>query len=89
MELAARLLGLKKISSEAWLQMEADRDLIVSLMTLQQHFCIAECSISNPGRKSRIEGFIQHIQAMPFGVICFNEAGVRLYHDLAKQKPVF
>ena len=80
---------LKKISSEARLQMEADRDLIVSLMTLQRHFCIAECSISNPGRKSRIEGFIQHIHAMPFGVICFNEAGVRLYHDLAKQTPVF
>ena len=26
---------------------------------------------------------------MPFGAICFNEAGVRLYHDLAKQTPVF
>ena len=58
-------------------------------MTLQRHFCIAECSISNPGRKSCIEGIIQHIRAMPFGIICFNEAGVRLYHDLAKQKPVF
>ncbi|KAL5517536.1 hypothetical protein EMCRGX_G003095 [Ephydatia muelleri] len=36
-----------------------------------------------------LQGFIQFIHASPFGVICFNEAGVRLYHEVAKYCPVF
>ena len=38
---------------------------------------------------SPIPGYIQYIQASPFGVTCFNETGVRLYHEVAKYSPVF
>ena len=83
---------LQKISSEARLQLEEDRNLIVSLMSLQKHFCAAELCITNSEthrKASPIEGFIQYIHAMPFSVICFNQAAVRLYHDIARRSPIF
>ena len=82
---------LQKISSEARLQLEEDRNLIVSLMSLQNHFCTAELCISDPEmprKASSIEGFIQYINAMPFSVICVNQAAFRLHHDIARS-PIF
>ena len=83
---------LQKISSEARLQLEEDQNLIVSVMSLQKHFCTAELCISDPEtphKASSIEGFIQYMNAMPFSVICFNQAAVRLYHDIARRSPIF
>ena len=35
-----------------------------------------------------VKGFIQHIHVLPFSVICYNEASVRLYHEV-KHSPLF
>ena len=29
------------------------------------------------------------IQVSPFAVVCFNDAAVRLYHEVAKSNPIF
>ena len=49
----------------------------------------ANLNITFNRKDSPVKGFIQHIHASPFAVICFNEAAVRLYHEVAKQTAVF
>ena len=84
---------IRKISSETRLLQQDDRDFITSLMILQRKL-INEDTVSSSKfglhrPDSPIPGYIQYIQASPFGVICFNETGVRLYHEVAKYSPVF
>ena len=78
---------LQKISSQARLQLEKDKDLITSLLVLQKMFLNSMPSVNIMRPDSPVRGFIQHIHAYPFGVICFNEVAVRLYHDLAPKVP--
>lgn len=61
------------------------------MMILQNDFVVAESAVTNElSRKGcPVEGYIQHISASPFSVICFNEAGVRLYHEVAKISTTF
>ncbi|KAL5502919.1 hypothetical protein EMCRGX_G009777 [Ephydatia muelleri] len=80
---------LQKISSQARLQLEEDKDLITSLLVLQKMFLNSMPSVNIMRPDSPVRGFIQHIHAYPFGVICFNEVAVRLYHDLAPKSPIF
>ena len=75
---------IRKISSEARLAMQCDKDLIMSLLILQTEFLMESVS----SNKS-VKGFIQHINVAPFSVICYNEASVRLYHEIAKSSPLF
>jgi hypothetical protein len=83
---------LQKVSSDARLQLQEDRDLIMSLLLLKKKLIALE-SANVAGnikrKKSPVKGFIQHVHASPFSVICFNEAAVRLYHEIAKQGAVF
>ena len=83
---------VRKVSSEARLLQEPDRDLLTSLLLIQKTMLASETTNSNTELtrcNSPVKGFIQFIHASPFGVICFNEAGVRLYHEVAKYCPVF
>ena len=71
---------------------EPDRDLLTSLLLIQKTMLASETTNSNTELtqcNSPVKRFIQFIHASPFGVICFNEAGVRLYHEVAKYCPVF
>ena len=48
------------------------------------------CRLSQEfNQKPAVCGYIQCIQASPFAVVCFNDAAVRLYHEVAKRKPIF
>ena len=80
---------LQKISSQARLQLEEDKDLITSLLVLQKMFLNSMPSVNIMRPDSPVRGFIQHIHAYPFGVICFNEVAVRLHHDLTPKSPIF
>ena len=64
----------------------------MSLLLLQTKYISVESGnicVNINGKDSAVKGFIQHIHASPFAVICFNEAAVRLYHEVAKQTAVF
>ena len=71
---------IQKISSEGNLKKQNHPDLLQSLLKLSKHM-----KESCPGK---IPGYIQRIIAEPFGVICFSEDSVRLYH-LAKTQSLF
>ena len=75
---------LQKISSEARLQLQEDKDLILSLLMLQRRIVETENVHTALPSSCLVKGFIQHIQAYPFSVTCLNQAAVRLYHDVAK-----
>ena len=78
---------IRKISSEARLVLQCDKDLIASLMILKTNIIKSECEFVVKPRV--VKGFIQHIHVSPFSVICYNEASVRLYHEVAKHSPLF
>ena len=56
----------------------------MSLLILQTEYLMESVS-SNES----VKGFIQHIHVAPFSVICYNEASVRLYHEIAKSSTLF
>ena len=93
MKLGAPYLYYKKISSDARINLQEDTDLIMSLLLLKSKLISvdsANLNITFNRKDSPVKGFIQHIHASPFAVICFNnEAAVRLYHEVAKQTAVF
>ena len=72
---------IQKISSEANLDKQLHSDLLTSLKCL--HRVMKD---SHPGK---LAGYIQRIEAEPFGVMCFTKEGVRLYHHLAKRQCIF
>ena len=78
---------MRKISSEARLALQFDKDLIASLLLLRN--CIIKSEDESIAKPRVVKGFIQHIHAVPFSVICFNEASVRLYHEVSKNSPLF
>ena len=81
---------LKKISSESRLVQQEHSDLITSLSILRKKLIENESKTQALNKKNTpIQGFIQCIQAHPFSVICFNDTGVRLYHQMAKYSPIF
>ena len=57
---------------------------MMSLLRLQNELILQSASSDKC-----VRGFIQHIDAAPFGVICYNEVSVRLYHEVAKSSPLF
>eukprot|EP00731_Ephydatia_muelleri_P021183 Em0013g910a len=63
---------MRKISSEARLALRFDEDLIASLLLLRN--CIIKSENESIAKPRVVKGFIQHIHASPFSVICFNEA---------------
>ena len=78
---------MRKISSEARIALQFDKDLIASLLLLKN--CIIKSENESIAKPRVVKGFIQHIHASPFSVICFNEASVRLYHEVSKNSPLF
>ena len=66
---------MRKISSEARLALQFDKDLIASLLLLKN--CIIKSENESIAKSRVVKGFIQHIHASPFSVICFNEASRR------------
>ena len=79
---------MRNISSEARLALKLDKDLIASLLLLRN--CIIESENESIAKLRVVKGFIQHIHASPpFSVICFNEASVRLHHEVSKNLPLF
>ena len=83
--------ALRKISSEARLALQEDENLVSSLLILKQIFELDEAKLVKEefNQKPAVCGYIQCIQASPFAVICFNDAAVRLYHEVAKRNPIF
>ena len=79
--IGSSLSVIQKISSEANLDKQLHPDLLTSLKCL--HRVMKD---SHPGK---LAGYIQRIEAEPFGVMCFTEEGVRLYHHLAKRQCIF
>ena len=55
---------------------------------LKRSLLLANVAGNIKRKKSPVKAFIQHVHASPFSVICFNEAAVRLYHEIAKQGAV-
>ena len=82
---------LRKISSEARLALQDDKNLISSPLILKKDIERDEPKLyegeNNP--TPAVSGYIQCIQASPFAVICFNDAAVRLYHEVAKTNSIF
>lgn len=68
---------LQKISSESRHIHERDPDFITSLRIMSEE------------ENDESSKYIQCIQAVPFMVICFNETGVRLYHELAPSGTIY
>ena len=56
-------------------------------MILKTNIIKSECEFVVKPRV--VKGSIQHIHVSPFSVICYNEASVRLYHEVAKHSPLF
>eukprot|EP00731_Ephydatia_muelleri_P021721 Em0014g312a len=78
---------MRTISSEARLALQFNKDLIASLLLLKN--CIIKSENESIAKPRVVKGFIQHIHASPFSVICFNEASVRLYHEVSKNSSLF
>ncbi|KAJ8018682.1 Sentrin-specific protease 2 [Holothuria leucospilota] len=74
---------MQKISSEA---RSCDRDGKDELMSLISKMKSQRDKINSDGR---VPGFIQQISVHPFYIICFTEAGIRVWHDLCKKDVVF
>ena len=68
--------------------MQFDDNVVLSTMYLREHILKDPENLFNLLPNSNIGGYIQVIQAIPFGVICFTEAGIRLYHSVVKEKPL-
>ena len=49
-------------------------------MLLKDEFC----KMSAPG--SRLPGYIQRVHCYPFGVMCYTELGIRIYHCLSQKE---
>lgn len=67
----------QKISSECNIDKQHNRNIIWSLLFLQNDF-----NKENPGTK--ISGYIQIIQASPFSVLAYTQEGVRIYHNMCR-----
>ena len=82
---------LRKISSEARLALQDDKNLISSLLILKKDIERDEPKLyeGENNHTPAVSGYIQCIQASPFAVICFNDAAVRLYHEVAKTNSIF
>ena len=73
---------LQKIASEAKKSLRFDGNHLQSLLLLREQ-------LRNEDNSSHVvKGYIQHISIVPFTVIAFNEASVRLYHDLCADSVV-
>ena len=70
---------LQKISSESRKALQFDENIIMSTMHLREHILKDADNLFNLLPNSNIGGYIQVVQAIPFGIICFTEAGIRLY----------
>ncbi len=70
----------KKISSEGKKNKLRDEDVCKSVMILKDE-------ILNDGGGRM--GYIQRVHAFPFSVHCYSETGVRLFHYLAKEQPLY
>lgn len=67
----------QKVSSKCNIDKQHDRNIIWSLLFLQNDF-----NKENPGTK--ISGYIQIIQASPFSVLAYTQEGVRIYHNMCR-----
>ena len=68
--------------------MQFDDNTIMSTMHLREHILKDADNLFNLLPNSNIGGYIQVAQAIPFGIISFTEAGIRLYHSVVKEKPL-
>ena len=64
MELGVQVQQSEKISSEARLAMQCDKDLIMSLLLLQNELIIESVSSHKV-----VKGFIQHIHAVSYVIV--------------------
>lgn len=74
---------MQKISSEA---RSCDRDSMDELRSLISKMEIQRNKINSGGT---VPGFIQQKSVHPLYIICFTEAGIRVWHDLCKRDVVF
>jgi hypothetical protein len=73
----------RKISSEANREQLPHKDLVPSLMILDEEIQKAT------GQEKVITGYIQRLIAKPFSVSLFTEEGVRIYHHVASTQTLY
>lgn len=73
---------IRKISTESSRKNVCDQNEIDSLKKMA-------ANMNADTKQKVVKGFIQHISVLPTFVMYWNEAGVRLWHDLAKDNVVF
>ena len=79
----------QKILSEAKKSYQLDENVVISLMKLREYI-IKDCeSLYRLLPNSTIHGYVQCVQAYPFSVTCYSEAGIQLYHILTAGKPLY
>ena len=70
----------QKISSEKKKEEQRDENLIISIMMLKEEF------IRMSPVNSQLPGYIQRVHCHPFGVMCYTDIGIRIYHYLSKKQ---
>ena len=75
---------LRKIRSESNQQDRQDRDVLLSMLKLKQ-----QMKGDIPGKKCKVDGFIQNIGLSPFYAHFYSKRSLQIWHELAARDVVF
>ena len=78
-----------QVSSEALHRDDLDDNICILLLLLREKHLQEEKEATQVLPNSLLPGYIQRVHAFPFSVTCYTEAGIRLFHSMAKTSVLY